>query len=86
VWEFIFFMQAKHIIGDFKVFFEGAKAFLPPNCPERSERQFRGKKRRGSLNKPRGIAYYACFARIQKITSKPLESAADWYFYVPVRA
>jgi len=30
VWEVIFFMREKHIIGHFKGFFEGAKTFLTP--------------------------------------------------------
>ncbi len=37
VWEVIIFMQAKHIIGELEGFFEGAKTFWPPNCPERSK-------------------------------------------------
>jgi hypothetical protein len=32
--EVIFFMQAKHIVGEVERFFEGAKTFKPPNCPE----------------------------------------------------
>ncbi len=30
-------MRAKHLIGDFEGFLEGAKTFRPPNCPTRSK-------------------------------------------------
>jgi hypothetical protein len=32
----VFFMLTKNIIGDYEGFFEGAKTFLAPICPERS--------------------------------------------------
>ncbi len=45
VGKVIFFMKAKHIIGDTERFFEGAKTFWspppppPPNCPEFGSRR-----------------------------------------------
>jgi hypothetical protein len=51
-------MRTKHNIGDFKRFFEGAKIFLTPNCPECSEGQFRGQKSRGPLEKSWEFADY----------------------------
>jgi hypothetical protein len=40
---YYFFSFGKNkIMGHFSGYFEGAKTFLTPNCPERSKGQFRG--------------------------------------------
>jgi len=47
---------------------------------KRSGGPFRGQKGRGPLEKPRGIADYACFARLQKITSQTIRISGALVF------
>ena len=64
--DIIFFLRANYIMGHFKGYFEGAKTFLTPNCPERSEGQFWGQKSRGPLEISLEMAHYVVCPKQKK--------------------
>ncbi len=67
----LFFLRANYIMGHFKGYFEGAKAFLTPKLSRaRSEGQFWGQKSRGPLEISREMAHYVVCPKPKKIISQ----------------
>jgi hypothetical protein len=84
--KIIFYMRVKHKIGYFERFFKGAKMFLipNPNYPELSD--FGAKKFEAPLKKKNPeISPITCFANIQNLNGRLLESVVHQDFYVPVQ-